>query len=450
MFKVQPNKTIAHNGQRFIARGVQMFDYLLCSFDANRDNYNFRKIYSPAGKGYGTGISEPTYMARIQYINTDNVKAQLTKAQNMGCNLIRVNIEPAIWFASVNYVDPVNNLTYPPDRVMLDEIINQAASMNMVVQLQNANDSGSIGENSTFLAWLADRYKDQWNVWINPANELNGHNNGGANVYDHALWQTTMVSHVNAIRDAGFANPICLDPPGWGERLDLVHGYLTTNPVFRDDGNLIIQPHYYPAAGENDFRTDKLPDITWDGYINQHCILVGEVGIDNLAGRLDPNLDPSIPSVNLTDWANAQSAVTDFLKWANEQTLFTSFSGCIGHMWQAYIPGMSKHDDNSMYRQDGMRTTWGSIYRSNFLSPPVFNLSQLLMGMPALLGAKMSSASSGTPEFQAEGKAGVRAAAMFITPNGNSPIITFVRRDTGAVLGGIKGNNAGGITFFSS
>jgi hypothetical protein len=119
-FKVQPNKTLALNGQRFIARGVQMFDYLFCSFEA-RDNYNFRKIYCPVGTGYGTGISEPTYYAKLQYIDTDNVKAQLTKAQDMGCNLIRVNIEPAIRYASVDYVDPSNGLGYPPDIDMLDD-----------------------------------------------------------------------------------------------------------------------------------------------------------------------------------------------------------------------------------------------------------------------------------------------------------------------------------------
>jgi len=445
MFKVQPNKTLALSGQRFIARGVQMFDYLFCSFETGRANYNYRKIYSPAWAHPTTGVSEPTYYAREQYRDSDYVKSQILKAFNSGANLIRVGIEPAIRYATSSYVDPVDGLTYPPDVDMLDRIIDYAEDLGIAVQLQNSNDTGSISENSTFLAWLADRYKNVWNVWINPANELNGYNNGGVNVNNASLWQTTMISHVNAIRGAGFANPICLDPCGWGERLDLVNTFLVSNPVFRDDPNLIIQPHYYPATGENDFRADKLPTANgyWVNYIGQHCILVGEVGFDNLAGRLDGGLDVGVPSNSPTNLANAQAAVTDFLKWANEQTQFTPFSGVIGHMWQAYIPGLGYHDDNSMHRTDGSRSAWGGIFIANYLSPPVFNLSQLFSGLPALNGLKMGNGTVGTPAFQAEGTAGVRAAGAFISPNASSPIVAFFRRDTGAQIGGINGNGSG-------
>lgn len=438
-YKVQANKTIqAPDGTRFIVRGVQMFDYLFVSFETNRLNYNFRRIYSPADKYPTLNISEPTYYAKSQYKNSAYVLAQLTLAKENSVNLIRVNIEPAIRYANVDYIDPIDGLTYPPDLTMLDDIINQAASLGLVVQLQNANDSGSIGENSTFLAWLGARYKMQENVWINPANELNGANNNAINVNNASLWQDTMLSHVNAIRGAGFTNPICLDPCGWAERLDLVVGYLTTNPVFKNDDNLIINTHYYPAATETNFRLSKLPTANgyWVNYIGQHCIVAGEVGIDNLAGRLDPNLDSNMPSVSATDWTNAQAAVTDFLKWANEQTLISAFNGVIGHMWAAYIPGLVRHDDNVMYKQDGTRSTWGSIYRSNYLSPPILNTG-------ALLGGKMGNATIGTPDFQIEGKAGVKAAAAVITPNASSPIIGFIRRDNGALIGTISGNGAG-------
>ena len=439
IFKVQPNKTLALNGKRFIARGVQMFDYLLCSFETTRTNYNYRSIFNPAWAYPNSTVSEPTYYARQQYIDSAYAKSQILNAYNMGANLIRISIEPAIRYATSIYVDPVNGLMYPPDMDMLDVIISHAESYGMAVQLQNSNDSGSVGENTTFLAWLADRYKGNWNVWINPANELNGVNNGGANVNNATLWQSAMSSYVGAIRGAGFTNPICLDPCGWAERLDLINTFLTSTPVFKDDQNLIIQPHYYPAAGETDFRTDKLPTANgyWVNYINQHCILVGEVGIDNLSGRLDPNLDAGVPSSNLTNWANAQASCIDFLKWANEQTFTSSFSGVIGHMWQASSRVTSLNDDNAMYKQDGTRTTWGSIYRNQYLSPAIINPSY------ALQGAKIGNPAIGTPDFQAEGKAGVKAAGVFITPNASSPILSFMRRDNGAQIGLISGNGAG-------
>jgi hypothetical protein len=445
MFKVMPNKTVGKRGQRFVARGVQMFDYLFVSFESDRLNYNFRRIYEPAHTYPNANVSEPTYYARIQYVSEQNVRDELTNAANVGVNLIRVNIEPAIRYATLSYVDPVNGLTYPCDLTMLDQIIAIATEYEMVVQLQNSNDTGSVGENTTFLSWLADRYKNAPYVWINPANEIYGYSNGAANVLNVSMWETAQQSYVSAIRAAGFKNPICLDPPGWAERLDLIVGVLNTNPTFKNDDNLIIQPHYYPAQGQNDFRSDKLPAVNsmWFQYVNQFCILVGEAGIDNLPGRLDPNIDPAIGSVNLTDWGNAQAAALDFVKWANEQTLFTAFNGVIGHMWKSYLPYINGHDDNTMRRQNGTWTTWGLIFRNNFLSPPVFNLSQIVTGIPALLGPKMGNGSVGTPDFQAEGKAGVRAAGAFIAPNASSPIIAFFRRDNGAMIGSIAGNGSG-------
>lgn len=451
MFKVQPNKTIKLNNQRFIARGVQMFDYLLCSFEPNRINYNFRRFNEPSYAYPNANISEPTYYARLQYIDSDNVRAQIKKANDVGCNLIRISIEPAIRYASVEYVDPVDSQTYPPDIDMLDVIIAHAESFGMAVQLQNSNDTGSVGENTTFLAWLADRYKDHWNVWINPANELNGFNNGGVNVNNVSMWETAMTSYVNAIRGAGFENPICLDPCGWAERLDLVDSVLKTNPVFKNDPNLIIQPHYYPKVGENDFRSDRLPTVAnyWANFMTSHCILVGEVGIDNQSGRLDPDLDSGVNSVSLTNWNNAKLAVTDFLKWANEQTYFTPFNGCIGHMWKAHSRVSLLSDDNSMHKQDGSMATWGTIYQNNFLSPPVFNVASTVTGMPELLGPPIGNGSIGTPQFQAEGKAGVRAAGAFITPNAWSPILGFLNRSNSALLGLISGNGSG-VTYGTS
>ena len=446
-YQVLPNKTIqGPDGHRFIVRGVTMFDYLLISHEARTDQ-NYRQIYSPSGKGPSTGISEPTYYARLQFINVAHVRATMKDAKNNGVNLIRLAVEPAVMFASVSYVDPADGLTYPSDADMLDTIIAEAAALGMVVQLQPANDFSATADNITFLSWLATRYTTAGHVWIDTANEVNGTN---ASVFDAAAWQAEVRQYVQAIRATGFTNPICIDAPGWGERVDLVYAALTTDAVFRDDPNLIVQPHFYTLYGEADFRITRLPAVQarWAQYIGQFCIVVGEVGIDNFAGRFDPNLDPGTPSISLTEWGNMQAAVSDFLSWCNEQTQFSAFSGVIGHSWYAYIPGMAIHDDNSMHQSGGAWSTWGAIFRNKYLSPPVLTSAQWLRQLSALQG-RMGNGTVGTPTFQAEGKAGVAGASMFIAPDAYGIYAAFHRRDNNTMTGQIVGNGSTGVNYAS-
>lgn len=446
-YQVLPNKTIqGPDGNRFVVRGVTMFDYLLISHEARTDQ-NYRQIYSPSGTGPGTGVSEPTYYARLQFIDTAHVRATMKDAKNNGVNLIRVTVEPAVMFASVSYVDPVDGLTYPSDISMLDTIIAEADALGLVVQLQPGNDASSDAYNIAFLSWLGTRYLNTGNVWIDTANEVNGTN---SDVFNATVWQAEVRQYVQALRATGFANPICVDAPGWGDRVDLVYTALTTDAVFRDDPNLIVQPHFYTLFGEADFRITRLPTVKshWAQYIGQFCMVVGEVGIDNFAGRFDPNLDPAIPSVNLTEWGNMQAAIGDFLSWCNEQTQFSSFSGVIGHSWYAYIPGMAMHDDNSMHQAGGAWSTWGTIFRTKYLSPPVLTSAQWLRYLASVQG-RMSNGTVGTPAFQAEGQTGVAGAALFIAPDASGSYAAFHRRDNNSMTGQIVGNGSTGVNYAS-
>jgi hypothetical protein len=374
-YQVQANKTLRGPNGRFIVRGVQMFTYLLVSTET-RTYENFRSIYNPPDKGQPAGISEPTYYARICYKDHDYVVEQLRQAWACGVNLIRVDVEPACLYASVPYVDPIDGKTYPADLAMLDDIIDTAAQFGIVVQIQNSNDKQTPYYHVVFLKKLAERYWNRPNVWINPQNEINGTT---GDVNNATLWADEMRQYVQALREdvrgmpAGtkYRNPICINPPGWGERIDLVYTTLTTDPVFRDDPNLIIQPHIYPQDGQDDFVTDQLPSSTlrWWQYRNEFAIVIGETGIDNFAGRFDPNLDVGIPSVNLTKWTQMQGFCNDFLTWCDARTKDSVLNGVIGHMWYGYIPGLSSHDDNTMRKQDGTWSTWGGIFRNKYLNP---------------------------------------------------------------------------------
>jgi len=386
--RLNNNHIQAPDGNRFIVRGVVMFDYLFVTFEA-RTNYNFRNHGIDPSKNETSGISEPTYNADTVYVDAANVRAQLLKAKRTGVNLIRVAVEPAIMFASVSYVD--GGTTYPSDPAMLDTIINIADSLNIVVQLQNGNDAVLTADNVTFMRWLKDRYYLTRNVWINPANEINGTN---ADVNDPIVWEAEMEQYVDALREdvtgeiAGtkFINPVCIDPPGYATRIDLIDTILSANTTFSEDPNLIINIHFYPQAGGPTYASDTdwlngtqypVRQTEWINYIGRHCVVIGECGIDNVPGRLDPNLDAGVPSINPTWWANAQSVMKDFLAWADRNSLHGSqagaspigdMNGVIGHTWFVYVVGLSTHSDNTMYLQDGSITTWGTIFKDYFAS----------------------------------------------------------------------------------
>ena len=475
--------TALPSGAQYTVRGVQMFDYLFCSFEA-RTNYNFRTIYSPPGKGSASGISEPTYYAPTQYRSAAYVETQMLKAQRIGVNTIRVGVEAAVMYATVSYVDPSNSVTYPSDPDMLDTIINTAARLGIVIQLQLSNDDSLSADNQTFLQWLMLRYYQKPNVWINPANEPLGYTAGGANVNSPTLWlakmkplvSTLMAAIPGAPAGSFYTNPICLDPPGYSERLDLIITYLGSDPVISAMPNRIINVHYYSQDGDSDFRTSRLPYMKtrWPDYLGQYCILVGEVGIDNFAGRFDPTLDPGVPSVNLPKWGLMQAAVADFLRWSYEQTQFAGLSGVIGHMWGAYIPGLGLHDDNSMYRNDGTRTAWGYIYTVAFLAMGQSVLeARRALGTDYATGAwstgdivnksiidskidnysvfgaasRISNGTIGTPVFQAEGATGVRAAGAFIAQGNSDVYLGFYQRTTATLNGSISGNGSTGTIY---
>lgn len=364
VFEITPtNQITGPDGKRFIVRGVTMFDYLFVSYET-RSDYGFRKT------GYAApaaGVSRPTYYARVSYKNSAHVVAELTKAKAAGVNLIRVAVEPAMLNASVEYTDPADGLTYPSDMTMLNHIIDTAASLGIVTQLQNGNDRVPLSLSVSFLQTLAGIYATNPWVWINPANELNGANDSGM-VNDVNAWRSTMTMLVNAVRSSGaFLNPIVINPPHFGEDLAGVSGFLLNDAAFKNDPCLLVGVHLYPQKGEHNFRDVRLPaeQAAWYRFRKLHCIFVDEVGLDNYAGRYDPEIDPALGSQDALEFERMKSWGIDFLDWAWQQSVLTeTLNGVTGISWFAYIPGMGQHDDNTMTRQDGEFTAWGLIFKN--------------------------------------------------------------------------------------
>lgn len=348
-----------------------MFDYLFVSYE-NRVDYSYRSIGKDVTKTPSSGVSEPTYYARVSFINEAAVINTLTKAKSFGINLIRVAVEPAIMTASVDYVDSVDGNTYPPDLVMLDTIINRATELGIVIQLQNGNDKAPLSLSLEFVTFLANRYSTNAYVWINPANELNGAN-GSGNVNNVSVWHSTMSQYVKAIRAAQFLNPIVINPPQFGENLVGVANILNAYAVYNSDPCLFIGVHLYPQPGQYDFRTTRLPAETtnWFQFVNDFCIFVDEVGINNYGTSYDPDLNVGYPSANTDEWVRMKSWTIDFLDWAYQQCNYGNLNGVTGISWYAFIPGMGIVDLNSMIKYDQTRSHWGEIFTSYTSKPDV-------------------------------------------------------------------------------
>lgn len=353
-----------------------MFDYLFVSYE-NRSDYSYRTIGFNVNKNSYTGVSEPTYFARVSYIDDASIVTTLLQAKNYGINLIRVAVEPAMMKASVAYTDPLDGLTYPSDIDMLDKIITKATELGIVVQLQNGNDKAPLSLSLDFVKFLAHRYSANSYVWINPANELNG-SNGTGNVNNISIWHSTMSQYIMALRStfsdgSMFLNPIVINPPQYGENLIGIVSTLNAHFVYNNDPNLIIGIHLYPVKGQYDFRTTRLPaeTINWFQFLNSFCIFVDEVGINNYGTSYDPDLNPGYGSADPNELVRMKSWTIDFCDWLYQQCNYGTLNGATGISWYAYIPSMQIVDLNSMIKYDGTRSHWGEIFTAYTSKPDV-------------------------------------------------------------------------------
>ena len=358
-YHVVGNKIYDPNNNEHRVRGVTMFDYLLDSFEARTD-CRFRAPYPT--RVPAQPLSSPTYYAKVQYRNHDHVYHQISRAKLYGVNLIRVAVEPAVMFATQSYVDPDDGQMYPSDYAMLDDIVNTAGTLGVVVQIQQVNDFCAKEHITAFVADLATRYKGKQHVWINPANEPGGMANNARDVDNVEMWQDKIGEYVSAIRGTGFVNPIVINSTGWGVNVNKVEYKLDNDPRFANDPNLIIGAHIYQIKpSDYSFRDLDLARVTdeWVKYTTKYPIIVDEVGINNYGKSYDASLNPQFGSVNPTDWINMQSWMIDFLSWARNHK---DIQGVTGFNYDSYLPGGDIYDWNSMYQRNETMSTWGQIY----------------------------------------------------------------------------------------
>ena len=393
-YQVMPNKTIRGlNGERFIVRGVNAFQYLFFASAYTSANYTYRKGYNNiAGKQEfdpASDISEPSYQARLRYRSSAWRESEYLAMQNIGVNFIRIVVEPAVIKSTVSYIDPMDGQTYPSDLDMLDTIIAETASYGIVCQLINGQDTSTVALNLSLIRWLKNRYWNHPNVWLGLTNEPHGFANGGADVNNATLWANEQTQYLNAAREdvvgqavgTKFTNPVCVDPCGWSFNLNLNVNTLNAAP-FSTDPNLIINTHYYPQSQTNtNFRSSSEYTTTnsaWLTYKNSYCLIANEVGYAADSLSYDPSLTGT--SVNLSAWNNYVLVLKDFLAYADEMSRYSAFSGVSFQSWGervGYRPSLNAAYNNPtpnslrIYDANGDFTgwsLWGELVKGHFFS----------------------------------------------------------------------------------
>lgn len=268
-FTIDGNKIIDGSGARFAVKGN----------DA---------VYGHFGGGDQTGHGSINYNNRAR--DLDNLK-------NAGVNLIRITVS-ADCYIRVGIV----GCTVPPTQYLseLDATVSDVTSRGMVGEISNS-DTVSRADVRSFVGMLAGRYRGNSLVWMKPDNEPNcddGPNPGAAPVcYDWANWQTEETSIVQAIRNAGFTNPIVINCIDWSFDCSQIASY----PL--GDAKIIYGPHCYGPGGATGFDPN-LPNgcnqidanTSWANLASTYPIIVDEVGIE-------------IPPLSSVSWG------TSFLDW---------------------------------------------------------------------------------------------------------------------------------------
>ncbi|GGJ42811.1 hypothetical protein GCM10008938_31240 [Deinococcus roseus] len=280
----------------------------------------------------------------------DHLPEQLDVLKASGVNLVRVFVTPEM----VNHT--------PSQWPMLDQVVTEANSRNLVVLISNSYSEYST-QTLNFLQLLANRYKSNPLVWLTPMNEPNcALRQDDPNIYcsDWNRWKFEHNQYIQAIRMAGFNNPILVNGVDYSWDLSKA---VTTHKLVDPNNNLIYGAHRY--GNENPLwngiqASDALQK--WGSLANTVPVVVDEVGADNGPG------ENGVVFVNSLQW---MQGFLDFVsKWVqggggDGAIAFTSYTS----------------DGNSLFEDAGyvndsdfpspvlplQWSAWGNIYLERFL-----------------------------------------------------------------------------------
>lgn len=284
-FRVEGNRIVAPDGERFVMKGVVAPYGTFAGGDA-------------AGLGRRNERSAPEDFERIA---------------ELGANTVKVYVTP-------------NTVDGEAGRERLDEVVRAARDQDLVVVL-----TGFWAEYQDTLPWVrraAEDYADDPYVWILPMNEpgCTVPEPGGA-CTDYASWEREHRGYVEAIRDAGMESPIVVNTPGYSWDLTGIRDY----PL--GDEDLVLGAHRYANDATGLTEQDRREiEEGWARMARTRPVLLDEVGNYNGDG-----------------FANSVAWTRDMIDYARRWVERGQGSGVVAFNWRWSDPNtLTSPDDGEL------------------------------------------------------------------------------------------------------
>ncbi len=308
-FYVQGNKIYSPDGTPFLVKGVTA-------------------IYGRFAGGDAQGIGLSNYR---------HARRDLDLLKQMRVNFVRIIV-------SADYAAlPPDNPNYVAEYMQeLDNVVQWSTMRGMVVEVANAQ-TRTFATGLQFVKQLAERYKNNPYVWLEPMNEPNCSPDTGneAKCQDWGYWQQQQVRYIQAIRNAGMNSPIIVNTIGWSWDLSQVGSY----PLH--DNNIIYGAHRYPNPATHftfNAADQASCDTMWANLAAQFPIIVDEVGAENN---------------RQTYLAWDQKFIDYVAAWVNTR----EGAGAVAFVYY-WSDGNSMTEDS----QHGVRNQWGNIFYDHYLT----------------------------------------------------------------------------------
>jgi len=269
-FRVEGNRIVAPDGERFVMKGVVA-------------------PYGTFAGGDAAGLGRR---------NERSAAGDFERLAELGANTVKVYVTPAA-------------VADDAGRERLDAVIEAAREQELVVVL-----TGFYADFEETLPWVrrtAADYADDPYVWILPMNEpACTVPEPGAACTDYASWQREHRRYVEAIREAGMESPIMVNAPGYSWDLSGVRAH----PL--GDEDIVLGAHRYANdAGELTAEGRGQIERGWARMARTRPVVLDEVG-----------------NYNGGDFANSVEWTREMIDYARRWVERRQGSGVVAFNWR--------------------------------------------------------------------------------------------------------------------
>lgn len=270
-FRVEGNRIVAPDGERFVVKGVV-------------------SPYGSFGGGDAAGLGR---------VNERRAEEDFRRIAKLGANTVKVYVHPP-------------QASSEPERERLDAVVEAARTQGLLVIL-----TGFYGTRVETLPWIramAEAYADDPWVWLLPMNEpgCSVPRPSAAACRDWGRWQRDHRAYLRAIRAAGMRNPVMVNTPGYSWDLSGVRRH----PL--GDRQVVLGAHRYANANTRLGPQQRSEiDGAWASLGRRRPVVLDELGNWN---------GPEFP--------NSLAWTRDMVRFARRWVERREGSGIVGFAWR--------------------------------------------------------------------------------------------------------------------